>query len=254
MWGIAFVMFATLKGLTLHWSRSNGTAVRKAAYLLLWPGMDANRFLSGTASAPLPGEWLAAALKTCIGILLVRLAMTVFAPVTSGWIAMTGIVLFLHFGLFHLLSCFWRWRGIDAPRLMDRPLLATSVSAFWSRHWNVAFRDITHRLVFLPLRRRLGPGAAVFCGFLFSGVLHELAITVPAGGGYGGPTFFFALQGLALLTERTRLGRRIGLGSGLKGWLFVLVLLLATVPLLFPPPFVLRVIHPFIQSLHALIS
>jgi len=252
MWGIAVAMFAFLKGLTLRWARADATLARKAAYLLLWPGMDANRFLSGISPAPERGEWLAAATKTIIGVFLVALSQRLSHPLAGGWVAMIGIVLLLHFGLFHLLSCFWRSQGVDAPRLMNRPLLASSISAFWSRHWNVAFRDITHRLVFLPLRHSIGPGAAVFCGFLFSGLLHELVITVPAGGGYGGPTLFFALQGLALLAERTQPAHRIGLGKGFKGWLFVQTLLIVSAPLLFPPAFVIRVINPFIQFLHGL--
>lgn len=250
MWGIAVVMFIILKGLTLHWTTANGSVSRKAAYFLLWPGMDTKRFLTGKASAPLLGEWFAAALKTIIGASFIVISREATDPLLQGWVAMTGIVMTIHFGFFHLLSCLWRWRKIDAPRLMDRPLLATSVSAFWSRHWNVAFRDITHRLIFLPLRHPLGPGPAVFCGFLFSGLLHELVITIPAGGGYGRPTLFFALQGFALLGERTRPACRLGLRNGFRGWLFVQTLLLVTIPLLFPPPFVLLVINPFSQFLH----
>lgn len=254
MWGIAIAMFIPLKWVTLHWARSAAPVSRKAAYLFLWPGMDARDFLTGKPPAhPDAGEWSAAAFKTALGIALIVIAPLCPAPLVKGWMAMAGIVLFLHFGLFHGISCFWRSRGVDAAPIMNRPLLATSVSAFWSRHWNVAFRDITHRLVFQPLRRPLGAEGAVFCGFLFSGLLHELAITLPAGGGYGGPTAFFALQGLALLTEKTKAGRRMGLGKGTKGWLSTQFLLIASAPLLFPPAFVLRVINPFIDHLHALI-
>jgi hypothetical protein len=252
MWGMAVVMFVPLKWVTLHWAKSKAPASRKAAYLLLWPGMDARDFLTGAPPAhPTTGEWSAAILKTALGIALIMFTPPSSSLMVKGWIAMTGIVLFLHFGTFHLISCFWRSRGFNAAPIMNRPLLATSVSAFWSRHWNVAFRDITHRLVFQPLRRPLGAGGAVFCGFLFSGLLHELVITLPAGGGYGGPTAFFALQGLALLAEKTKTGRRLGLGKGAKGWLYTQFLLIASAPLLFPPAFVLRVINPFIEYLHA---
>lgn len=254
MWGTAAVMFIPLKWVTLHWVKSKAPASRKAAYLLLWPGMHAREFLKSPPPArATAGEWSAAALKTVLGIALVWIAPLCAAPMVKGWVAMAGIVLLLHFGAFHLISCFWRSRGVNAVPIMNRPLLATSVSAFWSRHWNVAFRDVTHRLVFQPLRRPLGAGGAVFCGFLFSGLLHELVITLPAGGGYGGPTAFFALQGLALLAEKTKTGRRLGLGKGAKGWLYTQLLLIASAPLLFPPAFVLRVINPFTEYLHAFI-
>ena len=89
-------------------------------------------------------------------------------------------------------------------------------------------------------------------GFVFSGLIHELAITVPAGAGYGGPMIFFLLQGLAALAERSKTGKRIGLGKGWRGWIFTQGSLLATVALLFPPPFVLRIILPFFDFLHEL--
>jgi len=254
MWSIAVTMFAALKALSLHWARgSNAKSSRIAAYLFLWPGMDAPAFLTGKADrAPDRREWGFAALKTTIAVGLIGLAPLASPPMLRGWIAMVGIVLFFHFGSFHLLSCFWRSRGVNAPPLMDRPLLAKSVSAFWSKHWNVAFRDLTHRLVFKPVLRRMGAPAALMAGFLFSGFLHEMAVTVPAGGWYGGPTVFFVLQGLAALAERSKRGRALGLGKGGRGWAFTQGLLLLTVPLLFPPPFVLRVINPFIDFLHEL--
>ncbi|MCW1914602.1 membrane bound O-acyl transferase family-domain-containing protein [Luteolibacter sp. GHJ8] len=254
MWAIAVAMFCALKGLSLRWARGvEATSGRRIAYLLLWPGMDARAFLTGTPRhPPEPSEWLAAAVKTLVGIGLLGLSRVADAPLLAGWIAMVGIIFTLHFGSFHLLSCFWRSRGIDAPPLMHRPMAATSVSAFWGRHWNVAFRDLTHRMVFQPLLRRSGARTALMGGFVFSGSIHELAITVPAGGGYGGPLLFFLLQGGAALVERSKAGKRLGLGKGWRGWLFTQGLLLATVALLFPPPFVLRIILPFLDFLHEL--
>ena len=254
MWVIAVTIFAVLKGLSLHWARGvRASPARMAAYLFLWPGMDAPAFLAGRSERLPDGrEWLMAALKTFIAVALIAIASMAEQPMVRAWIAMVGLVMFLHFGTFHLLSCFWRWRGVDAPPLMDRPLLARSVSSFWSKHWNIAFRDLTHRLIFKPVLRRMGPAAALMAGFVFSGLLHELAVTVPAGGWHGGPTVFFVLQGLAALFERSKQGRALGLGKGGRGWVFTQGLLLVTVSLLFPPPFALRVINPFIDFLHGL--
>ncbi len=147
---------------------------------------------------------------------------------------MVGLVLMLHFGAFHLLSCVWRRVGLDARPLMDRPLHAVSLSDFWSRRWNTAFRDLTHRFLFRPLTPVVGVRGALVSGFLVSGVVHDVVISLPAGGGYGGPTAFFALQSAAMLFERSAPGRRLGLGHGWSGWAFTMVALVVPTVLAVP--------------------
>ena len=82
-----------------------------------------------------------------------------------------------------------------------------------------------------------------------SGLIHELVITVPAGGGYGLPTGYFLLQGLGAATERSRRGRRLGLGAGRRGWLFTALVVGAPAYFLFPPPFVRNVILPMLSAI-----
>ena len=77
-------------------------------------------------------------------------------------------------------------------------------------------------------------------------------ISVPAGGGYGGPTVFFVLQALGMLAERSRTGRKIGLGKGRLGWLCTMLLLVLPALLLFHPPFVEGIVVPFMQAIGAL--
>lgn len=77
---------------------------------------------------------------------------------------MAGLIFVLHFGSFHLLSCAWRAAGVDARPLMHWPVAATSLADFWGRRWNTAFRDLTHRFLFRPLTRRLGPRAGLAAG------------------------------------------------------------------------------------------
>jgi hypothetical protein len=87
----------------------------------------------------------------------------------------------------------------------------------------------------------------MLAGFLFSGLLHELAISVPARGGYGLPTLYFALHGGLL-----RLERRIGVLENAPGnteWarrVWTLGWLALPLPLLFHRPFLQQVIWPIV--------
>jgi alginate O-acetyltransferase complex protein AlgI len=130
-------------------------------------------------------------------------------------------------------------------------LASVGLAEFWGRRWNTAFRDLTHRFLFRPLASRWGPRRALAAGFVFSGVIHDLVISVPAGGGYGWPTLFFTLQAPALLAERTPAGKRLGLGSGWRGWVFTMLVLVVPVYGLFHPPFVRNIVLPFMRVLGA---
>ena len=257
MWLLAVGVFAGCKALTWASTRiPNVPAWKQAAYLFAWPGLDA----AGFFAPPAKKEFNLAQLKTGItntaigAILLFGVARLIPPqhPYLVGWTGMIGIVLILHFGTFQLLSCFWMSAGVQARPLMNRPLASTSLSEFWGRRWNTAFRDFAHRFLFRPLTVSFGPRAGLFAGFLFSGVVHDLVISVPAQGGYGGPTIYFALQGSAMILERSKLGRNISLGSGPQGRSFTMFVLIAPVFLLFHRPFVERVIVPFMRASGAL--
>lgn len=260
MWVLAAAVYAGCKWLTWRMTPVPEARLgRHLGYLLAWPGMDAAAFLNShparAPGKPTAKEWVSAGSKIAAGLALIfGLARRVPADHSHlvGWVGMTGIVIVLHFGAFHLLSCAWRHAGVDAKPLMNWPLCAVSVSEFWGRRWNTAFRDLTHRFLFRPLAARFGPRWALWSGFLFSGVVHDLVISLPAGGGYGGPTLFFALQAAAIFVERHPLGRRLGLGSGLQGWLFAMVVLVVPAPVLFHPPFVNEVVIPFLRAFGAI--
>jgi hypothetical protein len=259
MWLLAFAIYSGCKWLTWRRTPVPGTPLSKhLGYLLAWPGLDAAAFLSAPRTLPhkpLASEWLFASAKLIFGAaLLFATARWIPAdlPYLIGWVGMVGIVMVLHFGIFHLLSCAWRSAGVEARPLMHWPLASVSVSEFWGRRWNKAFRDLTHRFLFRPLTALLGPRRALLAGFVFSGLMHDVVISVPAGAGYGGPTLFFLLQGIAIFLERSATGKRLGLGRSWHGWLFTMVVLLAPVWLLFHPPFVLEIVVPFLRDLGAI--
>lgn len=261
MWLMAFAVFCGCKWLTLRTEQLRSPAAcpfRSVAYLLMWPGMDARRFLSERILPPLEKgvavRWAATAvMRILAGVVLVFvIARQAKEPLLAGWIGMVGMVLLLHFGLFDLASLAWRAMRVDAPPMMDAPLHSTSVGEFWGRRWNGAFNVLALQLVFRPVARRTGTTVATLCAFGISGAVHELVISLPANAGYGLPTAYFLWQGIALLAERTPAGKRLGLGQGVAGWVFTMLVVAGPAFWLFHPPFVRRVILPFLQAIGAL--
>ncbi|MDB5034424.1 MAG: hypothetical protein JWQ98_1665 [Chlorobi bacterium] len=259
MWLLAVAIFIGCKWLT--WRRTETPPApwwRHAGYLLGWPGLDPASFLR---PGPLPAkdlptraEWLGGSAKLIAGIVLIwGIARLVphDQPLLFGWTGMVGLILMLHFGSFHLLSCAWRSLGVDARPLMNRPLGSISVSEFWGKRWNTAFRDLTHRFLFRPLNRLLGPRWAIVAGFLFSGIVHDLVISFPAGGGYGLPTLFFGIQAAAMFVERSPAGGRLGLMRSPRGRIFTMLVLIVPAFRLFHPPFVRNIIVPFLLAIGA---
>lgn len=259
MCALSFAIYFSLKGLTWWRARSRiaHPAWRSLAYLLAWPGMDADTFLDTTQRVPAPAAsaWFWAAFETVLGATLLWIVARMAPPTQAllrGWIGMVGLVLVLHFGTFQLVALVWQWLGVKAECIMSAPLRSTSLSEFWGKRWNLGFRQLAHELILRPLFRKLGPEKAGFLVFVVSGLIHDLVISVPARGGYGLPTFYFVLQGTGVMMERSRFGRASGLGQGVRGWWFMTVFLTLPVFGLFHPWFVVRVILPFMLAIHAL--
>ena len=259
MWILSVAIFISLKWLTWWMARSRVAhpAWRSTAYLLAWPGMDAENFLDARqhVSRPARTTWLWAIMETALGaILLWMVARSVpqGEPLVRGWLGMFGLILLLHFGTFQIVSLLWQSIGVKAEPIMSAPLRAASLGEFWGKRWNLGFRQLAHQLIFGPLHRTIGAGAASFLVFGVSGLIHDLVISLPARGGYGLPTIYFLLQGTGMTIEHSRFGRRLGLGQGVRGWTFMMAFLAAPVFLLFHPWFVMRVMLPFMRVIHAL--
>jgi hypothetical protein len=260
MWVVAFSMYAGCKWLTWWHARTAGVAPpalgRSLGYLLLWPGMDARAFLDLGAEVPEPsrGAWLMAGAKTLVGAILVW-GVVRMIPSERGllatWTGCLGLILVLHFGTFELIALAWQRAGVRAEPLMNLPGLATSLGDFWGGRWNRAFSQIAFVHLLRPMARWLGAGGAMMAVFLVSGLAHELVISLPARGGYGLPTGYFLLQGAGILLERSRAGRRLGLGRGVAGWLAVVVVTAGPAYWLFHPPFMRNVALPFLEVIGA---
>ena len=182
-------------------------------------------------------------------------------PLAAGWVGMVGLILLLHFGTFGLLAAAWRANGIPVTPIMRFPVGAASLSEFWGRRWNLAFRDLAHRVVFAPVSHRWGHKAALWASFAASGLAHELVISVPAGAGYGLPTSYFLLQALGVTLERSagtpvrnelKTADKSVRAPFLRRWLRTHAFTVLPAFILFHPPFVERVMVPFFRVIGAL--
>lgn len=258
MWSLAFGIFAACKWMTWRQWRLQvpHPGWRSGAYLFAWPGMDAASFLSSHSSERCPAlsSWINAGFVTLLGAALFFVGARTIPdshPLLQGWTGGLGLILMLHFGICRLVAFLWRSLGVNAAPIMANPLRSASLSEFWGRRWNRAFHQLAYDFVFVPLYRKLGAGLAGFLVFVFSGLLHDLVISVPARGGYGLPTLYFVLQGAGVALERSRIGKRLGFRRGIRGWLFMATVTAGPAVWLFHPQFVLRVFLPFMKAVLA---
>lgn len=259
MLSISVALLAGLKWLSWRTAIGHGSACgigRSIGYLSAWPGMDARVFLDPQIKPrnTTGSEWLLAIAKILFGVALVWGLAGRAMPVSialAGWIGIAGFLAMLHFGLFQLLSLACRAVGVEAGPIMRPPWAARTLSEFWGQRWNLAFRQVAFDCVYRPLVRPFGARLALVLVFVFSALLHELVISLPAHGGYGMPSIYFLLQGASVMTARSDWGRRIGIDRGLRARAFAWLLVVGPAPLLFHEPFVTRVIGSLLTAVGA---
>jgi len=256
MLAICSVLFLAMKAVVGVETLARGgeplPAVRWLGFALAWPGMDPAPFAPGRrAMEPAGAERL---LRSGVGCAAAGAALIVasrfafrrgVSPLVVTPEVIVGASLILHFGLFSLLAGAWRRAGVPVEAPFRAPLRSSSLAEFWGRRWNVPFTEMVRATVYPAARTVAGPGLARLSGFLFSGLLHELAITVPVRAGYGGPLLYFAIQGLFAGLE----GRTIGtLPSPRTGTARARVLgaLVLPLPLLVPVAFLRQVVWPIV--------
>ncbi len=255
MWLLAAAIFGACKWQSFHEARTvvrNAGWKRSIAFLFLWPGMDARKFLDTTEPVTKVAlrEWNSALAKTFLGASLIWIVVRrVPQPLLAAWIGMLGLILLLHFGIFHLLSAVWRSVGVCADPIMRKPLQSRSLSEFWGKRWNLGFRQLSYSWIFVPLRKTTGVALASLCAFLASGLVHDVVISLPARGGYGLPTAYFLIQGIGVLVERSPFGIRLGLAKGVAGWAWMALFTVGPAYWLFHPWFAMRVMLPFLQAI-----
>lgn len=249
LWAGGLFLGGKLCMLILHRLWLKAPVWRVLAFTLLWPGMETRPWVAGRTAGnqALRTPVMAALLKMLLGALLLWIiAPLIEIPLARGWVGMIGLIFLLHFGCFHLLALFWQCMGIPVVPIMQNPIAATTLTDFWGRRWNRAFCDLVYPLLFHPLARRLNPHTALWITYLISGLAHELVISVPAGGGYGLPTFYFLLQPFGIVMEK-----KFPLKHPITGWLRTHAFTVAPAVILFHPRFVECVMIPFFNLLGA---
>ncbi len=210
-----------------------------AIYFFAWPGANMAAFKTRVAASDEEAvrRPLARALfmgATCAVMGLAALAgLGWFAASLSaqflGWATISALLLMVHFGVGEMLPWVVHQLGFRVGSLFRAPLLSESLPDFWSRRWNLAFVEMNSLLFLRPLRKRFGGKGAIFGTFLLSGLFHEIALSYPAGGGWGGPMLYFLLHGSLCVFVAPRLD---GFANRVLAWAAILLPL----PLLFHAP------------------
>ena len=238
MVGICAVLLAAMKGLVYaEWAGPKQlTWTRYLIFGLLWFGMDPGTFAKKRVGLSWRGDLGWGLLMMVVGVVMAwvvwafeyRHIVLMFVPMSLGF----------HFGALRVLKAAHRWYGFPVRTLFPNLLKAQGIGDFWSRRWNVGYSQMMQRVVGRPLGSVVGRDGGVMAVFLVSGLLHEVAITLPVMAGWGWPTLYFVFHGgLAVLERRT--GRRLGK---------VLTFIAVGAPLgfLFPQTFQVEVIERFL--------
>ncbi|HEY1011650.1 MAG TPA: MBOAT family protein [Herpetosiphonaceae bacterium] len=215
-----------------------------------WLGMELGPWTRPAEPRPLPGagRMVGEGLAMLIGWLALALALArtpLLPPLAQAWCVLVAVIIGVFFGASRALTGAWRALGRDVAPPFDQPVYATSLADWWGRRWNLAVHAVLNQAIWQPARRwGVWPATALVFGA--SGLLHEYLISYPAGGGYGLPLLYFAIQALGMRAERTRALRRLLKRSGLAraGWTLGVTLLPG--PLLFHPPLLDALIRPWL--------
>ncbi len=208
-------------------------------YHSVWPGVAGDGLCSVGSAVPDSGARFRRGygrfllgLVGCFGVAWFSASLSLSVV---GALGIVALLLTIHLGFSDMLTGVLQCQGWRVLPLFDDPLRARSLNEFWTRRWNLAFVQMNRILFMRPSARRFGIRGAVVGSFLISGLLHELAISFPAGSGWGGPFVYFVLQvGLLGVERRFRL----------RGVLWTWAALLLPLPMLFHDGFRVGLVAP----------
>jgi len=222
-----------------------------------WAGMRAQPFET-LGAARLPNAWPMIRFgisRIIAGLLLILLAHElVLLPldhtllyILISTVLLIALSLILHFGLLSISAGMWRLSGVNTYPLFKQPLKSKSLTELWGKRWNIAFIEMTTITIFRPLKHKIGAGAALLLSFAFSGLLHELALSVPVNSGYGLPMLYFIVQGVLVLIEKALADKKIVfLQNKVTAKIWTLFWIVAPAPLLFHAQFIKEIVWPLV--------
>lgn len=160
MLGLAGALIYALKAVVSVEERiASGVAlspVRWLAFAAAWPGMRPSLF-AGLGTRSLPGGLrliASGAVRLAAGAFLFLAARLTWAEghaIIATALALPGLSLILHFGIFNILAGAWRLLGARCDALFRAPLRSRSLTEFWGRRWNLAFSEMTALGIYRPL-------------------------------------------------------------------------------------------------------
>ena len=233
---ICSVLMASMKAIVYReWCAAGNkhlSWLRWIMFSCLWFGMDPSAFRHRRNF-----EWKTHAVVggLCVVCGLLGVWLSFLFDVRNVVILFIAMSLSFHFGVLRLMTAFWRMQGFSVRVLFRNPLELRGFRDFWGKRWNLGYSQMMARAVKKPLIPLLGEKLSMFAVFVVSGLVHELAITVPVGAGYGWPTLFFMVHGVFCVLEK-----RDSVLMAVLCWL----MLIFGVPMLFGDKFVEEIILP----------
>ncbi len=212
---------------------------RWLGFAWLWFGMSVQPWVKPYTKRP----WLRHALcgLLCVVMGVLWMYCCYLYEITHVLPIFIGLSLAFHYGCLRLLMAWWRLCGVPVKLLFRNPLRLTGFRDFWSKRWNLGYSQMMAVTVQKPLMQ-LGMSfkGSLLMVFIISGLLHELAISVPAKTGYGLPFLVFLVHGLLTLLEL----------KWPHPWLYRIgcfIILLVGMPYLFPQEFNQQILIPSVE-------
>lgn len=244
MSGICLVLLAGMKAVVyVEWSEAGRKSLgwkEHGIFGFLWFGMNPGAFQKRGVHEG-GGRWVLEGLAMMLLGTLSALAVRQ-AGWNSVWALFIPMSLGFHFGALRVMAGIVRAAGFPVKPLFRNPFGAATPADFWAKRWNLGYSHMMALSVGRPLVPCLGKHGSVFAVFLISGLLHELAITLPVRTGFGWPTLYFALHGLWVMAPFQQLPAPVGR-------LATAVAVVLPLPLLFPQAFRREILIPLMEIL-----